>query len=352
MPKRLILCFDGTWNTPDDNGDVDGSTSTNVHRLYQGLAPADADGMRQVGWYQKGVGTRWYNRLRGGAFGVGLSDNIKAGYRHLIATYEDGDEIFLFGFSRGAYTARSLVGLIRNAGLLREPRRELIEKAYSLYRTRDEGADAPSAIFFRQQYSREVAITCLGVWDTVGALGVPLQSFDWFNKKYYEFHDTELSGIVRHGFQALAIDEHRASYAPTLWQPKHKPSQMIEQAWFAGAHANVGGGYPHNLLADVPLAWMMERATRCGVAFQADCCPKPNERHYLAPVRDSYKEFLKGVYCRFTERQFRALGTAEHGAEALDDSVDRRLRLDPLYRPKNSVRTWITSPRDHSAGRI
>src|SRR5690606_19075006 len=164
------------------------------------VAPATADGLAQHKWYEPGVGTRWYDKLAGGAFGVGLSDKIKAGYTHLAQVYEDGDQVYVFGFSRGAYSARSLVGLIRNAGLVHTAglkKTQLARRvgdAYALYRTRDEGPDAENARYFRREFAREIGIHCLGVWDTVGALGVPVESFAWFNKAFYQFHDTELSG--------------------------------------------------------------------------------------------------------------------------------------------------------------
>lgn len=143
------------------------------------------------------------------------------------------------------------MAFVRNAGLLRREHIGRVSEAYALYRTRDEGADSENARFFRGKYSQEIEIHFLGVWDTVGALGVPVESFDWFNKSYYQFHDTELSGIVKNAFHAIAIDEHRRNYQCTLWDPKGKPNQRIEQTWFSGAHANIGSGYSSDLLSDL-----------------------------------------------------------------------------------------------------
>jgi uncharacterized protein (DUF2235 family) len=334
--KRIVLCFDGTWNTPDDDTD-DGDESTNVHLLHQAVAAADAAGVKQDKWYDEGVGTRWYTKIPGGAFGVGLSENIREGYEALVDRYEDGDEIFVFGFSRGAYTARSLVGMIRNAGLLRRQHRKLVGKAYALYRTRNDTADSENSRFFRQSYAREVKVKCVGVWDTVGALGVPLKSFQWFNRHYYEFHDTELSGIVENGFHALAIDEHRENYQATLWAPRQKPAQRIEQAWFVGAHSNVGGGYKERALSDVTLKWMVERVGKhTGLAFDAAKLPGA-ATSVGAPIVDSYAKFLRGVYKTVSERYLRPIGVTTFGAERVDPSVVERWRNDPHYRPKNDV---------------
>jgi uncharacterized protein (DUF2235 family) len=154
MTKKIVLSFDGTWNTPDQNID-DGDESTNVWKLHDAILPVDGNGAQQDKWYEKGVGTKWYNKLRGGAFGVGLSKKIQEGYQHLVKTFEDGDLIYIFGFSRGAYSARSLVGLIRNAGLLKREHVKRVSEAYSLYRTRDEGADSENARFFRLKYARD-----------------------------------------------------------------------------------------------------------------------------------------------------------------------------------------------------
>ena len=337
MPKRLLVFFDGTWNTPDDDGDLDGNTSTNVRKLCEAVRPKDGDGTVQEVWYDEGVGTKWYEKVRGGAFGVGLSENIRQGYAKLAEKYAEGDEVWIFGFSRGAYTARSLVGMIRNAGLLKPEHKELIPEAYSLYRTRDGGADSENAVFFRREFSREVRVHFLGVWDTVGALGIPLQSFNWFNRGFYQFHDTELSGIVANAFHAVAIDEHRESYSATLWEPKEKPNQRVEQVWFAGAHANVGGGYPEGGLSDVTLAWMMKKAEDCGLALDPAKAPRlPGDTTRL-PIRDSYKQFLGGVYGIVSPRHYRRIGGTLHGAESVDVSVRERLSGNPDYRPKNPV---------------
>lgn len=339
MAKIIALCFDGTWNTPDTD-DADGDSSTNVRKLYDAIAPVNAEGLQQTKWYATGVGTKWYNKVRGGMMGVGLSTKIQKGYAYLANTYEEGDQICIYGFSRGAYCARSLVGLIRNAGLLRRENAKLTPEAYSLYRTRDEGADTETAKFFRNRYSREVPIHLLGVWDTVGALGIPVESFAWFNKSYYQFHDCELSGIVRNAFHAMAVDEHRKNYTATLWNPKQKPNQRVEQVWFCGAHANVGGGYASSDLSDIALRWMMQKSLSCGVAVDTSKIPALPPVH--PPIVDSYSEFLRGAYSKLLPRHYRKIGGTIHGLEAIDETVIQRVRDDANYRPKNEVESYLT----------
>ncbi len=339
--KRIIICFDGTWNTPNDDGDVESGANTNVRKLYLAVSDRDDNGVKQHAAYIRGVGDRWYNRLRGGAFGVGLDKRIKEGYEELVNSYEDGDEIFVIGFSRGAYSARSLVGMIRNVGLLQKSHRKEIHAAYELYRTRDEGADSPTAELFRERFSREVGISCLGVWDTVGALGVPLNSFDWFNARRYQFHDTELSGIVRNAFHAVAVDEHRASYMPTLWAPREKPDQRMEQVWFCGAHADVGGGYHRAELSDVSLLWMTERLKECGLAVRDDKLPGISPANFLAEPHDSFGHFMKGAYQLFSSRSYRTVGETRNGAERLSDAINQRLKQLQDYRPRNPLGAYL-----------
>ena len=340
MPKKIIISFDGTWNTPDVKSEIKGNKSTNVWKLHSSIPAMDKDGTVQEKWYDKGVGTAWYDRISGGAFGVGLSDNILDGYRQLVKTFEAGDLVYIFGFSRGAYTARSLVGLIRNAGLLKPEHLDLTNEASGLYRTRDEGADSERAELFRSNFSRTITIHMLGIWDTVGALGIPLESFSWFNRSYYEFHDTELSSIVHNAYHAVAIDEWRKNYQCTLWDPKSKPNQHVEQVWFCGAHANIGGGYSNNNLSDIALVWMINKAIGCGLGV--DNAKVPSLPKAPPPTINSYKEFLRGAYSQFNPPHFREIGKTAFGQESIDPSVEERLKQDTEYKPKNSLGSHLT----------
>ena len=267
--KRLILCCDGTWNSADQiqNGHP---SPTNVFRIAYRTARRDA-GIPQIVYYGQGVGTgNSLDRITGGAFGKGVDDNIFNAYRFLIANYEPDDEIFLFGFSRGAFTARSIAGMIRKCGILCQEHILQYVNAVALYQNNENpNEDRPSD--FRRRYSvngeRDTPIRFIGVWDTVGALGIPLRGMRWLTRGKYQFHDTELSRSVRHACHALAIDERRSPFKPTLWQFKPKKNQTVEQVWFPGVHTNIGGGYPDRSLSDITLEWMIGKSKSAGLVF-------------------------------------------------------------------------------------
>lgn len=274
MAKRLVVCCDGTWNRPDQlAGGV--AAPTNVTKVALAVAREDSDGIAQLLHYEPGVGTRRLERVRGGAFGVGLSRNVRSCYRFLVENYEPGDELYFFGFSRGAFTARSTAGLVRNSGILRAAHVDRVKDAYSLYRARGRRSHPRGieAQIFRRMYSHpDPEIHFVGVWDTVGALGIPIDGvrMPWVAQRW-SFHDTTLSSHVHFAFQALAIDEQRGPFRPTLWeQQKDATGQTLEQLWFAGVHSDVGGGYSDPALAEIPLLWMVERARECGLAFESD----------------------------------------------------------------------------------
>jgi hypothetical protein len=372
VTRRLIVCFDGTWNTLEDR--------TNVARIYAAVADAHANCPDQRKFYDPGVGTTRGSRLTGGALGWGLDRNILEGLCWLINEYPaapglrapeadgevfaDGPDIFIFGFSRGAYTARSLAGLMNRCGLpRREPREEaahpdssLVRRAWALYRASlPGGRDHPDCVAFRREHAWNVTVKCLGVWDTVGALGVPMLSNTPLSRLRYGFHDTRLGRIVEHAYHAVAIDEHREDYRPTLWDADHPVgTRDVEQRWFPGAHANVGGGYDGDPLPGPPLAWIAEKAralgleftdefaaalgrARCVAALPASFALRGDE--HLAPLRDSYAEFLYGLYrlgrrLIFRGRYWRPM-LRDGVGETVDETAWLRWAADPSYRPPN-----------------
>jgi uncharacterized protein (DUF2235 family) len=340
MPKRIVLCFDGTWNSPDNHHPEESQVETNPRRFFESVqefpATQAADGWGQIKWYDEGVGTKWYDKTIGGAFGTGLDINILQGYKFLAGNYEVGDAVFVLGFSRGAYTARSFVGMIRNCGLIRRNVLNFqLSIAYGIYRTRDDGVDSTTAKLFRNMFSTEIKIKFVGVWDTVGALGIPLEALNDVNLAFYQFHDTQLSSIVENAYHAVAADEHRQHYDVCLWSPKERPSQTLEQRWFVGAHSDVGGGYPDRRLSDISLRWMQEKAQALGLKLDQNRVPQSLENNYLGKRTDSYLEFLKGIYAQRHPRHFRAIGQATFGNELIDESVRNRLRDDHDYKPQN-----------------
>jgi uncharacterized protein (DUF2235 family) len=268
--KRIIICCDGTWNTPDEK-EHGMSCATNVSKLAEMIAPVGAGGTPQITYYHDGVGTGDLgDKIIGGAFGSGISKNILDCYRFLVSNYVTGDEIWLFGFSRGAYTARSIIGLIRNSGLLKKPNLEKLPDAYQIYRDRTDKThpDANKAQQFRNDNcypDAGVAIKFLGVWDTVGSLGVPDFILHSLLDEKWEFHDVQLSSIVANAYHAVAIDEKRKDFEPCLWDAVN--GTISEQVWFPGVHSDVGGGYPEAGLSDCALAWMLCKAESNGLAL-------------------------------------------------------------------------------------
>ncbi len=334
---RLVVCCDGTWNTARQG------EPTNVLRLHQALAPRGPDGVDQRGHYVEGVGTRPHERLVGGVFGFGLSANIQQAYAFLVEHFAPGDELFLVGFSRGAYTARSLAGLVRNVGVLRREHAGRQDEAYALYRDRAEHPRGEASTAFRARWSHESRIRALGVWDTVGSLGIPLgglESLRWLNRRW-QFHDTELSSYVDAAFHGVAIDERRGPFVPTLWQDDPRAEaegRRVEQVWFAGVHSDVGGGYPDRGLADVALLWMADRLAECGLGLHPDRLSPPEVvPDPLATRHDS----LTGKY-RWTGRVTRVLGEVAPGSEQAASSAVERRELDPGYGA--NLGTYLTRP--------
>lgn len=278
MPN-LVICCDGTWNTPDQL-DQGVPAPTNVVRLYNAVSDVDAKGAAQTTYYHPGVGTNgsWWDKAVGGGTGAGLDSNIMSAYQKLCYCFQPGDDIYLFGFSRGAYTVRSLAGFIGCCGLLRIaglPPRDVWARIQALltsgYRRKIEKREdwAAKGWEFHNEPGKAIPIHFIGVWDTVGALGIPddmalLNLLD--NRDRYTFHDTSLHPSVKHARHALAMDEQRASFQPTLWTQPPKGTEL-KQIWFPGVHSDVGGGYQHCGLADGALMWMLDEAGKVGLGF-------------------------------------------------------------------------------------
>jgi uncharacterized protein (DUF2235 family) len=270
--RRHLIFLDGTWNSDDREGE-----QTHIVRLRNLAMPkvkADAGGGKpenticlQSIYYDSGVGTGLsrLDRFIGGALGAGLSTNVRQAYRYLSAVYHPGDEICVFGFSRGAYTARSLVGYIAASGLLRrEHCTEANESAaWAYYRTPPKQRFPGSAAGRDRLVHENVRVRAMGVFDTVGSLGIPSTWARTVNRLFLQFHDTEVSRIVDYAFHALAIDEKREPFQAAVWQrPRHEEFKRIEQVWFPGVHSDIGGGYSDHRLGDIVLNWMVERLTR------------------------------------------------------------------------------------------
>ncbi|OXM69899.1 DUF2235 domain-containing protein [Amycolatopsis vastitatis] len=335
MAKRLVICCDGTWNK------LGQPNPTNVTKVKEAVAATDSAGTSQIAFHGDGVGTgtSLWDHFTGGAFGLGLSAKVRDAYEFVVKNYEPGDELFFFGFSRGAFTARSTVGFIRNCGVLRPENAGLIKEAYRLYRDRDTsttGPESPKAREFREKYAHEdrTPIRFIGVWDTVGALGIPLSGGRLLNllNRRWQFHDTQLSSIVQSAFQALAVDEHRTSFKPAVWESS-QAGQEREQVWFAGDHSDVGGGHAVSDLSDLALRWMTDRAHHCGLAFEPDVFAGLYPGNPLGALHDSLNGFF-----RLFGRVVRSIGTVDPQSEfAASTAVCRHEHQPPPYRPDNLV---------------
>ncbi len=285
MAKNIVICSDGTGNTS-----IMGR-GTNVFKLFEAI---DLNGHRtdpavrpQIAFYDDGVGTSNFKlwKIVTGAFGLGLSRNVRQLYKELVRIYDGGsdpDQIFLFGFSRGAFTIRTLAGLIANQGIL--PRRSgddpltldrRIKQAYKAYRRcyrpwlwRQWPWSKLFPVPDRAQARDAPRIRFVGVWDTVDAVGLPFHIGDFWNRVVYQFkfESRDLSTIVDQACHALSIDDERAEFAPVLWNETNDHGR-VEQVWFAGVHSNVGGGYPKQGMSLVALDWMMEKADHAGLRF-------------------------------------------------------------------------------------
>jgi uncharacterized protein (DUF2235 family) len=310
--KKLIVFCDGTWNRSDETDKEGKSCPTNVSKLFRATCPTDKEGNLQITHYIQGVGTHRNEKLRGGLLGYGIAVNIINAYQFICSNYVPGDQIFLFGFSRGAFTARCLAGLIYNMGILKRQHINQINKIYEKYRNRsDAGHSSREEEYeskkFHESYSHgDEKIHFLGVWDTVGALGVPYGMFmGWLVGKIFtrRFHDNKLSPNVENGYHALAKDEKRWPFRPTLWEltSVHDPAHF-EQKWFDGVHADVGGGYADSELADVTLEWMAEKAIEHGLNVNLSALDPPPVFFKDKPLADRKPHDSQTQYYRWATR--------------------------------------------------
>jgi uncharacterized protein (DUF2235 family) len=355
--KQIALFLDGTWNNVQDN--------TNVWRL-KCLCSRTPE---QLVYYSAGVGTQSGEHLSGGMFGIGINDEVTNAYEWLVEHYEPEAKIFIFGFSRGAFTARSLAGFISKCGLLKPGSPVSLKQLYERYRKgtaqsvralgRVTAAELSQEDRWIKEYSRPIPIWFQGVWDTVGALGVPLPCVPKVSRADFAFLETDLRINDTHAYHAVAIDEHRTAFAPTLWTkvtPKvgdtYPPRAIdkVEQRWFVGAHANVGGGYENDLLAQIPLNWLMNKAISLGLVFRDTVVIDGDEN--TCPIHDSLSEMAHGIYeiLTFGKHYFRPIGIDPIDVgdavtttinESIDGTVFERWRKDPGYRPKN-LTEWAT----------
>lgn len=332
MKKRIVICADGTWNRPEE--DLKEDFPTNVLRLARAIKPVGKNNAPQQVFYDWGIGS-YYAQVSGGATGKGMHKNIMDNYRYLVQNYATGDEIYLFGFSRGSYTIRSLCGLINNCGILKRPDARLIQSAFELYKKRGvvNSPGGGNSVAFRAAHSHASrSVKFVGVWDTVGAMGIPLSFLGLFDDKD-EFYDTKIGSNVEVARHAMAIDEHRSDFEPTIWN--EKPTMDLVQVWFPGAHSNIGGSYKPDadgsLLSDNALDWMIKEAAKHDLRMEPHISQSIN-KSAIATLHNSRRSFY-----RVKKTFYRDI---DHGKGAIlfHKSVKERWDSDDSYRPKNLVK--------------
>lgn len=290
MGKNIVVCCDGTGNKY-------GRNNTNVVHLFEAIVRDD----RQTAFYDPGVGTfsvfgREFPKiglLLGQGFGYGLTENIEDAYKYLMDAYAPDDRLYLFGFSRGAFTVRCLAGMLKKCGLLERGSLNLVPYASEIYNTHDNDDVAQG---FKSTYCRECKPYFIGVWDTVGSLGHVYARKKFFNPR--------LNSDITFGYQAMAIDEKRKKFPVSIWNEARKaPHQTIEQVWFAGVHSDVGGWYDERDLSDISLMWMLEKAEAKGLILREGWRNglKPNHKGMMHESRVGFWRLWKPVVRQIPE---------------------------------------------------
>ena len=390
-PKNIVICSDGTGNAggqgyPTNVWAIYNAIDINGHKTNAGIP-------RQIAFHDDGVGTESWKPLKavGGAFGFGLSRNIRQLYSVLAKNFNDGDRIYLFGFSRGAFTVRSLAGLIASQGILdiqsdkiRGPEdfKRAVGRTYRQYRAAHRGKSyvlSPDATLFKKilvgifdplvkvlwkgwdgvgdkigedfDYHDEKKdgkhIECIGVWDTVDAVGVPIDELrdilDFLFRN--NFHEHGLSPNIARGYHALAIDDERKTFHPVMWEEDEEDNGRVKQVWFAGVHSNVGGGYPKQGLAHVSLHWMMDeidrdRVGRDGLHFKTGALDQAAENAKSHDMLYDSRKGVAGLY-RYGPRNIGKISRryCRGRAPLIHDSVFGRIRHHThAYAPGNIPR--------------
>lgn len=293
---------------------------------------------KQISFYDAGLGTGW-RRLTGNIGGAGISKNIQQCYKFIFDNFEAGDQLYLFGFSRGAATVRSLSGFIHYFGILPKSRPELIKQAYKIYQIEDgEKRKIKANEFVLRHHTMWTKIKFLGCFDTVAALGIPIKPISILINKIpgfrHKFHDFKLSASVENAYQALAIDDERKTFHPKLWSEENILSyQTIRQVWFCGMHTDVGGGYDKQDLSDIPLTWIRDLAVKHGLLIYAN---------HLISIEGDVNGFMHnsrgGSWTRFYRKQQRFWDPERIDKPIVHKSVLQRSKNEsnesgPAYKP-------------------
>jgi uncharacterized protein (DUF2235 family) len=334
--KRIVLCADGTWNIRDQKDKETGKRRpSNVTKIARAIRARAPDGVDQVVFYHDGIGTEGgaVDRVTDGAFGHGMEENIRTLYRFIIYNHEPGDELFFFGFSRGAFTVRTLAGFMNFVGIIEKDDDYYVPEIYGCY----EKGKGPGTPEWKHAFHKVTTVKAcppirmIGVWDTVGALGAPGVMGRVFNRDKYEYHQVGLCPAVQNAYQALAIDEQRRPFDADLWQRPAGWGGKLEQAWFAGVHTNIGGGYTFDGLANEALHWIVEKAEVNGLVVDSTYLAH-FEPHFTSDLRDS----MSIKYRLMGGPKPRTIGAHRDAGECVHQSaLDRLHHVASSYAPAN-----------------
>ena len=374
-PKRLILCLDGTWNNPyQKRKRSDGSEvlkPSNPLKMARAVLPTDGP-TAQICYYDTGVGAlgkypgasnrvlEFVDSKLGGGFGAGFEANIEQAATFLVNNYLAGDQVFVFGFSRGAAQARGLTRFIDWLGGIPAKRDAYFVPLYFAAYLASQGGSDPRDVKTSSGRTPDepivpIAIDLLGVWDTVMALGSRFRASEGTSVVSRSFHvGAQPAQCVEHARQALAIDERRYDFRPEIWQGL-EVHQTLEQRWFAGVHSNVGGGYTEDGLANIAFRWLLGEAHALGLATD-----NKYVQHYKAYPQARCHSSYTWLYRTIEMMRLRhrkgvrsLLGHEPNANLQLDRSVihrlnavpsDKHLQLDKLYRPANVIEYLASKP--------
>ena len=350
MPKNILIFSDGT-------GQEGGRAyNTNIYKLFNMVEDRTPE---QIAFYDRGVGTSKMRLISGMAGGRGFARNVRECYEFIFDNYQSGDKLFLFGFSRGAATVRSLAYFIHLFGILPHSRPELIPKAWRIYQdTNREDREKRAREFIRRHHTMWTTVHFVGVYDTVAALGLPFRAgsviLDGLRGFRHRFHSFDLSPSVEHAYHALAIDDERLTFHPLVWEPIEESRKTcdgsmackeLRQVWFMGMHTDVGGGYPEQQLSDIPLVWLTQMAVEKGLRiyhkYDVDILEDANGH-----MHDSRGTIVTKLY----RRKLRGWDIAKHGKPVIHESVLQRTKDrrngDGAYKPwilesEYEIEPWV-----------
>lgn len=295
----------------------------------------DLDGMQQVVYYDSGVGTQGaIDKIMGGGLGEGIDVNIKELYTFLALNYDEGDEVYLFGFSRGSYTVRSLTGLIYESGLVRRDQLQFVAEAYELYRN-NEDVESPEAVAFREAHGDRIPITLLACFDTVGSLGLPFEGpkfLSQFNADRYRFHSTKLNPLIQNAIHLLSIDEDRKVFSPTLMDHSEEtgPGQLT-QMYFWGGHGGIGGGDSRQITPSTcTLRFLVEEMEKreLGLALDMNSIPE------IGDVEEQGEEIKSSRLMSMVESVTGKAVRAIDSVDMVHPLAIRRYQKCPFWRPR------------------